>query len=947
MKKISSILTYVALIALAAVLAVSCNRGNNDTKPTEAPTATAVQTDVPTEAPTTAPDDTEAPTAEITPAPTEKPTTEPTEAPTATFTPEPTATSTPEPTEEPTPTPTEEPTATPTPEPTATPTPEPTATPTPKPTATPTPKPTATPTPKPTATPTPKPTATPTPKPTATPTPKPTATPAATPKIVEITGDLLGFEADNDHFIGDVWTLYDDKWCGPLEEPHDGTEGATAGGQRKYATRTLVSTTLSNGSSGYAVRHAVDGDRGYRLGSNHYGLNNVGLKPNTQYKVRATFKLSGTIFPDENIIVLGYTIGMGNAESYVPVQSTGKWQTVEYIFTTGSSVQDGALVLGTLAFVGKINYDYEMLIEDVELYEMGQKPSSTAAPAPTADPSQTDNIRVEQWIANEIHFTADNSYQKPVYTQTFDVIFTNNTTGKTFTMPGFWNGGTEWVVRYALTEKGDWTYRTVFSDTADTGLHNKTGNIKCTAYTGDLDIYKHGFVTTQPGKRYFVYSDGTPFFYLGDTHWTLPMESIDSYGSIPAELAEQHNIRSMFKFIMDYRNDQGFTVIQSQQLARYNGTSGNSWIGTSGTSSLFTNGVTNTVLKQFKELDRYFQYIADIGLVHAHSQFSYPEELIECNISDENLEKLCRFWVARYAAYPVMWATVQEGDDDYYGYNGNTVSTNKWIKVFQYIHQYDPYSHPSTCHQENAWNVRVNNSAFKDLEGYSFFAAQYSAFEVTEGSNQNWSMLKEYWNASGARPVVNYEGRYDHYWCGTKTARAQGWTAYLNGIFGHGYGVQPIWSLFWAVNDGDYPATRNMAGEWFRTGDNWYEGLTAAGGRQISYIRKFFEEYEWWRMTPCFDGNTFYQPAGGASTYSVANIGSEVYFCYYYGPNSNNAFGTLKRMNNGTYTVKYFNPRSGMYNESLEKTINVTTGKYTITSKPDSNDWLIVVEYKG
>ena len=27
-----------------------------------------------------------------------------------------------------------------------------------------------------------------------------------------------------------------------------------------------------------------------------------------------------------------------------------------------------------------------------------------------------------------------------------------------------------------------------------------------------------------PGKKHFVHADGTPLFYLGDTHWGLPDE---------------------------------------------------------------------------------------------------------------------------------------------------------------------------------------------------------------------------------------------------------------------------------------------------------------------------------------------------------------------------------------------------------------------------------------
>jgi len=41
---------------------------------------------------------------------------------------------------------------------------------------------------------------------------------------------------------------------------------------------------------------------------------------------------------------------------------------------------------------------------------------------------------------------------------------------------------------------------------------------------GDLDIYKHGFIQAEAGCKYMTYADGTPFFYLGDTHWGMYRE---------------------------------------------------------------------------------------------------------------------------------------------------------------------------------------------------------------------------------------------------------------------------------------------------------------------------------------------------------------------------------------------------------------------------------------
>ncbi len=568
-------------------------------------------------------------------------------------------------------------------------------------------------------------------------------------------------------------------------------------------------------------------------------------------------------------------------------------------------------------------------------------------------------LESEQWVACEIEFTSDKDYTDPVYTVDMDAVFYNETTGTVLTIPAFWDGGRVWKVRFAPTEVGQWRFYTKCTDTTNSGLHHRGGNVKCVEYTGDLDIYKHGFVKTELGKNYFMYADGTPFFYLADTHWTLALEEIDSYGSVETqkfvgitkEIADQYGITSQFKYIMDYRAEQGYTVIQSQPLGWWTNPGQNGWFADE-YQNIFTYGVNDIMLAKFQQYDVYFDYIAEKGMVHSNTQFGYPTALMTeyfaGKITDAELEKLCRYWVARYSAYPVMWATTQEGDNDYYGVDRGdceaTPETNPWFYVMDWVAKYDPYDHPSTCHQENSIYTRVENSRFDDSENHSWYAAQYNyAF-----NGINWEWAKEFYNNYGSKPVVNYEGPYDH-WDESGGSgygvRIQAWGAYMNGQFGYGYGVQPIWSIFWAQNG--YPDYENRTvidsyGETFDKGLNWIEGLYLESGEQITYIKDYLQKYEWWRLVPCFNKSYFYQP--GSCKYSVSHIGNEIYIGYFYGKLNNDKLGTLTSMANGEYEVQWFNCQTGEYGESF--TVNITDGTYTLPAKPDAGDWVIAVELK-
>ena len=562
------------------------------------------------------------------------------------------------------------------------------------------------------------------------------------------------------------------------------------------------------------------------------------------------------------------------------------------------------------------------LILICSLFNLGCKSQNDLKP--------TDNLIVTspvQWMVTELSFTSSTIYTNGFEEINLDVVFTHDN-GTSLIIPAFWDNADIWKVRFAPTLAGNWTYKTVCSDTLNTGLSKKTGSLACAPYTGKLDIYKHGFVKTTPNVHYFSYADGTPFFYLGDTHASMPQE--------PFQTSVIAGISSQFKYLVDKRVEQGFTVYHSEPIgAQYN----------------LGDGFTNSDIFGFRDLDNRFKYIADKGLVHANAELLFASELgyNRSNYPDAYLEKLCRYWVARFGAYPVMWTTAQEVDNDFYhgrildGQDMNPyfdVNTNPWKLVANYIHKYDAYQHPQTAHQEfaslNGDGTVASNSSFRELPGHTWYAAQWSP---ANNAQLDFNIPKDFWNNGQGKPAVNYEGRFDHLWTLEFGARMQGWAAYLNGMYGSGYGAEDIW-LYNSTYDINTPTTRD--GITITVADKqikWYDSVKLNSAVQMGYMRDFFNLIEWWNLTPRFDDSAWFSNNG--SWYSVASKNSDLYVAYFYN-NLNKNTGTLNNLSNAQYSVQWYNPITGKFNTAT--TVTITNGSHTIGDKPDLNDWVLLVK---
>ena len=534
----------------------------------------------------------------------------------------------------------------------------------------------------------------------------------------------------------------------------------------------------------------------------------------------------------------------------------------------------------------------------------------------------------ETWRVSELAFTASRSYDAGGGDRVrMDLCLTSRGSGRTLTIPAFWDGGDRFVVRFALPESGRWTWKSVCPD--DPALDGRKGSLRCRKYTGDLAIYRHGFIEARKGTKYLMYADGTPFFYLGDTHWGMYTE----------ELSDEH-----FKRIVRRRVEQGFTVIQSEPI--------------SAPFQLQDGRVDAEDIAGFRTADAYYQFIADAGLVHANAEFFFSSDLSEELASDEEaLQALARYWVARFGAYPVLWTLAQEIDNDFYAELGGRYfdyRNNPWVKIAAYIHAVDPYCHPLSAHQENAVNTSVTGAGTEpeeshaDGNGVSVFLPE----PVSERTGHNWwatqwspplhespqpEAVRDYWLSD--RPAVNYEGRYCGLWTMDFGSRAQGWISFLSGFCGYGYGAADIWYYQggFDANTTSFDGVEYITPEMKAT--PWQEALEYPSARQMRHLRNLLESFDWWYLVPVIPGNPVFQDASGAAVY--ARTAREHLF-YFYGKGTET--GRISTLIPGVrMDTRWYNPRTGESRVAASP-VRETDGYWTLPHKPDEEDWVLVIQ---
>ncbi len=148
----------------------------------------------------------------------------------------------------------------------------------------------------------------------------------------------------------------------------------------------------------------------------------------------------------------------------------------------------------------------------------------------------------ERWTPIDLSFTADSGEQEAIAIE-FSATITSQT-GDSIAVPGFWDGGTRYVIRFAPPTIGDWTFVTASNLE---GLNNRTGSIRVSKAPRN----QHGPIGLAPDNpRRFTYADGTPYFPLAfEIDWLFALDAENPEG-IPKT-----------KSLLDYVGRNGFNQV--------------------------------------------------------------------------------------------------------------------------------------------------------------------------------------------------------------------------------------------------------------------------------------------------------------------------------------------------------------------------------------------------
>lgn len=437
------------------------------------------------------------------------------------------------------------------------------------------------------------------------------------------------------------------------------------------------------------------------------------------------------------------------------------------------------------------------------------------------------NYQAMQWCAVDITVHTDREYRNPFEDVDVFGVF-QGPDGKSIKLLAFWDGDGNWVLRFAPTAVGTWSYMVESTDRTNEDFAGE-GEVECVPYAGELDMYKHGFLRVSDDKTYLEHADKTPFFWLGDTHWTFVTEERFDESNCPKYASE-------FKACVDKRIEQRFTVYQCNfRDGKVSGYFGKNL------DMMHENedGSFTPNLELFHtNVDPKMKYLADVGLYTAVG-YAWGYDMETNGLA--RYKAFAKYTMARYGAYPVCWTLAGELP----GYSGDLdENVRLWGEVAKECDRWNVYDNLQSVH------LACSRPFPKIYEKEPWF--DFAMSQAGHGdADMDQTMYEEFRQMYEGHPIVESEGLYEMANSGELSSRPitpamMRRLAYLimqSGGCGYTYGVLGVWE--WQKEAG-------VGG--IGWGDlAWYDGLELPGADQLTIFRDFYEEMDWSTLKPLSD----------------------------------------------------------------------------------------------
>ncbi|MBD3292812.1 MAG: DUF4038 domain-containing protein, partial [Armatimonadia bacterium] len=236
---------------------------------------------------------------------------------------------------------------------------------------------------------------------------------------------------------------------------------------------------------------------------------------------------------------------------------------------------------------------------------------------------------VQPWSVHEVELVSDVEYER--LPDVHPTVRWLSPTGEDHRTDVFWDGGGTWRARFAPGQIGRWRWRSRCEE--DPSLDGQGGEFECVEAPDDVG----GPLRVGEDRRYLERSDGTPLFWLADTAWNGALRATDD---------------DWVQFLA-LRREQGFTAVQFVTTQ---------WRGWPEARIFDDADGLDVSLPAYQRLDRMLAMVNEHGLVAAPVMlWTLTESDPGQTLSEDNAVRLCRYMVARWGAYDVVWLLGGDG----------------------------------------------------------------------------------------------------------------------------------------------------------------------------------------------------------------------------------------------------------------------------------------------
>jgi CubicO group peptidase (beta-lactamase class C family) len=341
-------------------------------------------------------------------------------------------------------------------------------------------------------------------------------------------------------------------------------------------------------------------------------------------------------------------------------------------------------------------------------------------------PSQ---VSIEQFHPHDFSFSA------AVDGNPFDVELAGEFTGpgdERLRVPGFYDGGGVWMIRFSPTRQGDWRMRTISSLKA---LDGKTESGIWCGPNHNPEI--HGGLRVDAAfPHHFIYEDGARYFLLGyEADWLWGADMLDPQRKVMHRLIDQMAARGFNHVMVNvYAHDTRWAP-------------GKSCAWDYGPPALFAWEGTNEDPdharlnpKFFQVYDGMMEALRDKGIV-AHIMLKvYNKKVNWPAPHSRDEERYFRYVVARYQAFPnVVWDFSKESY-----YEKDDILQSHLIDL---IRATDAYHRLTTAHDDDVYTWDPILSRNLDFR--------------TDQQHTDWPQMIAFDRAMRNYPVLNSEFGYE------------------------------------------------------------------------------------------------------------------------------------------------------------------------------------------